>query len=91
MEARSADSAFLWHLRHIQDKMTPVNDKLWRLDNLYFIKTKDMRQVPVRLNWAQRDFITKRSPKSFILKARQLGFTTACLIDMLDGTIRYPE
>jgi hypothetical protein len=66
-------------------------DKLWRLDNLYFIKTKDMRQVPMRLNWAQRDFITKRSRKSFILKARQLGFTTACLIDMLDDTIHTPN
>ena len=47
----------------------------WLGDNLYFIKTKDMRQVPMRLNWAQRDFIAKCSPKSFILKARQLRST----------------
>ncbi len=71
-----------------QDKLA---DKLWRLDNLYYIKTKDMRQVPMQLNWAQRDFLTKRALRSFILKARQLGFTTACLIDMLDDTIFTPN
>jgi hypothetical protein len=33
------------------------------------------------------DFLRRRKSRSFILKARQLGFTTACLIDMLDDTI----
>jgi hypothetical protein len=73
---------------HDHDKLA---SKLWRLDNLYFIKTKDMRQVPLRLNRAQRDFLTRRSRKAYILKARQLGFTTACLIDMLDDTIFTPN
>jgi hypothetical protein len=65
-------------------------DKLWRLDNLYFIKTKQRQQAPLLLNWAQRDFLTRRKRRSYILKARQLGFSTACLIDMLDDTIRPP-
>jgi hypothetical protein len=40
------------------------------------------------LNWAQRNFLTRRQRRSYILKARQLGFSTACLIDMLDDTIQ---
>jgi hypothetical protein len=64
-----------------------IANKLWRLDNLYFIKTKRREKVPLQLNWAQRDFLTRRTNKSYILKARQLGFSTACLIDLLDDTI----
>lgn len=72
----------------IGDKLA---DKLWRLDNLYFIKTKHRQLSPMLLNWAQRDFLTRRKLRSYILKARQLGFSTACLIDMLDDTINTPN
>jgi hypothetical protein len=64
-----------------------LGDKMWRLNNLYNIKTKDKKLLPLYMNLAQRDFLGKRGSWSFILKARQLGFTTLCLIDMLDDTI----
>jgi hypothetical protein len=72
-------------------EQSKLADKLWRLDNLYFIKTKQRQQLPMFLNWAQRDFITRRKLRSYILKARQFGFTTVGLIDMLDDTIFTPN
>src|SRR5437762_2413393 len=70
---------------------TKLADKLWRLNNLYFIKTKDRKLVPLQLNAAQTDYFTRRGKKNYILKARQLGFSTACLIDMLDDTMFTPN
>lgn len=61
--------------------------KVWRLNNIYDIKTKDKRLVHMYMNEVQENFIRNRTAWSFILKARQLGFTTLCLIDMLDDTI----
>ena len=57
------------------------------MDNLYYIQTKEKSIVPMKLKDAQRDFLTRRSLHSFILKSRRIGFSTACLIDMLDDTI----
>ncbi|MBX4181663.1 hypothetical protein KW807_02250 [Candidatus Parcubacteria bacterium] len=66
-------------------------NKLWRLNNLYFIKTKGQKLVPMKLKPAQQDFFTRRALRSYILKARQIGFSTACLIDLLDETIFTPN
>lgn len=63
------------------------SDKGWRMNNLYFIKTKNKRLLPMKLNKAQRDYLSKRGLMNFILKARQLGFSTFCLIDLLDDTV----
>jgi hypothetical protein len=73
---------------YAKDKLT---DKLWRLNNLYYIKTKEKRLVPLKLNKAQRDYFTRRGLRNYILKARQLGFSTACLIDLLDDAIFVPN
>lgn len=64
-----------------------LGDKLWRLNNLYNIKTKDRKLVPMKLNPAQEHYVLNRALWSFILKARQLGFSTLGLIDILDDTI----
>lgn len=39
------------------------------------------------LNPAQRDYLSRRKKRNFILKARQLGFSTLGLIDLLDETM----
>ena len=62
-------------------------DKLWRMNNLYYIQTKNQRLLPVELNPAQADYISRRKTRNYILKARQLGFSTLGLIDLLDETI----
>lgn len=71
----------------INPEIEKLGDKTWRLNNLYYIKTKRQHSVPMKLNAAQSDYFAKRGRKNFILKARQLGFSTACLIEMLDETI----
>lgn len=57
------------------------------MQNLYYIQTKDSKLVPMNLNKAQRDYLSKRRRRNYILKARQLGFSTFGLIDLLDETI----
>lgn len=73
---------------YAKDKLT---DKIWRLNNLYYIKTKEKRLEPLKLNKAQTDYFIRRKKKNYILKARQLGFSTACLIDLLDEAIFIPN
>ena len=62
-------------------------NKEWRLNNLYFIQTKDKKVEPIRMKPVQMDFLRSRGNRSFILKSRRIGFSTACLIDMLDDTM----
>lgn len=40
------------------------------------IVTMDAQEIPLRLNWAQRDYLSKRTPRDLILKSRQEGFST---------------
>jgi hypothetical protein len=55
-----------------------------RLENLYYIVDKKGNQVPLILNWAQKELDENRWYKMIILKARQLGCTTFFAIDFLD-------
>lgn len=77
----STDSALLEKLK----------SKEWRMNHLYKIKTKDKRLVTFKLNKAQAHYIKNRGHKNIILKARQLGFSTVGLIDLLDDTIMSPN
>ena len=71
--------------------------KLWRLENLYFITTKDGLRKLFKLNTAQRDFVTKYLlalepyKRLIILKSRQLGMTTLISIFFLDEIIWNPN
>lgn len=68
----------------MEEKLT---SKSWRLNNLYYILTKDKRFQPMQLNAAQAHYIENKGQKNMVLKARQLGFSTLGLIDLLDDTI----
>lgn len=64
-----------------------LSDRWWRLNNLYYIKNKEGKKVKFRLNWAQKDFYNSLHYFNVILKARQLGFTTFCMIYFLDACL----
>ena len=64
-----------------------LSDKEWRMSHLYKIQTKDQHLITFKPNLAQQDYNARKSKKNAILKARQLGFSTNCLIDMFDETI----
>ncbi len=68
-----------------------IKNKKWRMDNLYFIITKDGKKEPFVMNRAQLHFFLnylsapgKIYHRHVILKARQLGFTTFIDIFILD-------
>lgn len=62
-------------------------DKLYRLNQLYFIRDKDGQIVRFNLNFEQTHYIQNRHHRNVNLKARQLGFTTLAVIDALDDCL----
>jgi len=70
-----------------------IDDKRWRMDNLYWIITKDGTKELFHMNRAQRHFFdhylsptnpAARYYRHIILKSRQLGFTTFVDLWILD-------
>lgn len=70
-----------------------IKNKRWRMDNLYWIITKDGTKEIFAMNRAQRHFFenflnpddaSRRYHRHIILKARQLGFTTFIDLYILD-------
>lgn len=61
-----------------------LNNKLWRLTNLYFITDKQGNEILFNLNWAQIQLYEREWHQMLVLKARQLGVTTYFSINFLD-------
>lgn len=67
-----------------------IKDKRWRMDNLYWIITKDGKKEIFAMNRAQKHFFDNylmvENPyrRNIILKSRQLGFTTFINLFILD-------
>ena len=61
-----------------------LSSREWRLNNLYYIKTKEGSRVLFRPNWAQKEILDGLHNLNIILKARQLGITTLFAIFYLD-------
>ena len=59
-------------------------DRVYRLNNLYFILDKEGAVVQFRMNRAQRKLLKRMHHRNVILKARQLGFSTFIQLYMLD-------
>lgn len=70
-----------------QQLRSKLEDRNWRLNNLYWIKDKQGKKVKFKLNWAQNKFYGDLWYFNIILKARQLGFTTFSLIYFLDACL----
>lgn len=76
--------------RELEENPALIEDKLWRLNNLYWIVTKDGTKEVFSMNRAQlhfaQNYLLLENPfhRHIILKSRQLGFTTFIDIYILD-------
>jgi len=67
------------------EKLDPrLADRVWRLNNLYWVVDEDGNLMQFKLRPAQIYLMENMHYKNIILKARQLGFTTFICIFMLD-------
>ena len=64
-----------------------LSNREWRLDNLYWIKSKDGVPIPFKRNFAQRVYSAAEWYRDTILKSRKLGFSTFIAIEILDGCL----
>lgn len=68
-----------------------LKSKFWRLNNLYWIRDKDGKEIKLKLNKAQIIVFTKyKHNKKIILKSRQRGISTGYAIYQLDEGIFRP-
>lgn len=67
------------------EKLDPrLADRLWRLNNLYYVINEQGVRVRFKMRPAQYHLLKNLHYKNIILKARQLGFTTFICIFLLD-------
>lgn len=66
-------------------------DPIWRLNNLYWIKDENAREVRFQLNRSQRRLMARLWRRNIILKSRQQGFSTLIQIMMLDMCVFTPN
>lgn len=60
-----------------------LENQLWRLNHLYYIKDPNGKRVQFKMNWAQQELWENLHSCNIILKARQLGITTFfCLLNL---------
>ncbi|MDX9738882.1 MAG: hypothetical protein RBT33_00755 [Candidatus Dojkabacteria bacterium] len=64
--------------------------KLWRLDNLYYIRDKNNVLKVLKLNHSQRKLLSKRHNRKITLKSRQQGISTLYLAYALDDCLFKP-
>lgn len=64
-----------------------AKSKDWRMHNFYKITDKNSNLINFNLNQAQLHFKQNAANRNIILKARQLGFTTFSVLDMLDDVL----
>ncbi len=83
------------HLKTIDLETAPLEDKLWRVQNLYCIRNKKGQLVRFELNEHQIKLVNsfqtsvQKSEPLVILKARQVGITTFFSIWFLDDALFY--
>jgi hypothetical protein len=76
-----------WDGLNTEERKILLGNKRWRLNNLYWIRDKEGKEVVFKMNFAQRWLFKNLWYLNIILKARQLGFTTFIDIYMLDECI----
>ena len=65
-----------------------LTSKLWRLNHLYTIVTKNTKKVIMKLNYSQHQILQKyKHQRKIILKSRQQGISTLFLAYNLDSCI----
>lgn len=84
-------------IKSISENPEILWDKEWRMNNLYWITTKDGTKEVFKMNRAQKhmfdNYINVKSPwlRHIILKSRQLGFTTFIDLYILDEILFKPN
>ncbi|MBN2162587.1 MAG: terminase [Planctomycetes bacterium] len=73
--------------RQVVEFPNTLHNKVWRMNNLYYIKDKESRRVLFKCNWAQEEMLRNRHDFNLVLKARQLGCTTFWVLYMEDEAI----
>lgn len=68
-----------------------LNNREWRLLNLYRIVDKNGKRQTLRPNSIQRRINADKSSRKMILKARQFGVSTNEIIKLLDHTMWTPD
>jgi len=69
-----------------------LTSKMWRLNNLYTIITKDKKKQLLKLNYSQRQVLTQfKHSRKIILKSRQQGISTLYIAYYLDSCITKPN
>lgn len=61
-----------------------LQNRLWRLNNLYYIVDKSGQKRQFQLNWAQKELYHNIHYCNIVLKARQLGISTFVTLLFLD-------
>ncbi|HUU87123.1 MAG TPA: hypothetical protein VMX17_05145 [Candidatus Glassbacteria bacterium] len=69
------------------EKISFINDKKWRMNNLYRIVDKNGNSIRFRLNEVQQNVLENLHTRNLILKARQLGMSTFSVLYLLDEAI----
>lgn len=64
-----------------------LGNKLWRMNNLYWILDKKARRVKFRMNSAQVKLFENMHTRNVVLKARQRGITTLICLYFLDEAL----
>jgi hypothetical protein len=63
-------------------------DQAWRLNNLYYIQTKEGgKKIKFQFNWAQEKFYKSIWFNNLVLKSRQYGFSTEIELIILDTCV----
>ena len=68
-----------------------LGDKMWRMNNLYHILNKVGDRVLFQPNYGQNYMFNNLWYMNLILKARQIGFTTAIDLFILDECLFHPN
>ena len=64
-----------------------LQDKKWRMMNLYLIENENKQVVPFKPRYEQREFMRNMHNRNFVPKARKLGMSTYLVLNSLDDCI----
>lgn len=67
--------------------MNQLQNKQWRLENLYRIVDKDSQSIAFKPNDIQKNFFQNIHTRSLVLKSRQVGMSTGAILYVMDSVL----
>lgn len=77
--------------KNSKNEYEELADPQWRLNHIYSVVNKAGQRVGYFPNSIQRLILKEHEKRKMILKARQFGVSTHCLIELLDFTMFNPD